>query len=301
MIDPEGWNMLHKAMQNRWSRLMIGILGTFINAVGVNFFIVPMGLYSGGILGVSQLLRTLIASQVTLPAGVDISGALYWVLNVPLILLAWKALGRVFVVRTLICVSTSSFFYSILTAPATPILEERLACCLVGGIIAGLGLGLTLTAGCSSGGLDILGLWLAKRGSHFTVGRFSIGFNAMLYAVCALIFDLPTALYSLIYNIFSMFMVDRAHQQGINVQVFIFTRNEDDTMPRKIMQGLGRGVTYWEGMGAYTGVPIRVMCVAVSKFEEEDLRRIVLEQDAHAFFIVHEGVRIEGNFVRKIS
>lgn len=293
--------MLHKAMQNRWSRLLIGILGTFINAAGVNYFIVPVGLYSGGILGVSQLLRTIIAAHITLPAGVDLAGVLYMLLNLPLILLAWKALGRVFVVRTLICTATSSFFYSILTAPATPILEERLACCLVGGIIGGLGLGITLTAGCSSGGLDILGLWLAKRGSHFIVGRFSIGFNAVLYSACAVLFDLQTALYSLIYNILSMLMVDRAHQQGINVQVFIFTRNEESDLPRHIMQGLNRGVTYWTGMGAYTGKQIRVMCVAVSKFEEEDLRRIVLEQDPHAFFIVHEGVRIEGNFIRKVS
>lgn len=293
--------MIHKALQNKWTRLAIGILGTFINAFGVNYFIVPMGLFSGGILGVSQLLRTLIASHVALPAGVDIAGALYLLLNLPLILLAWRALGRVFIVRTLICTLTSSFFYSILTAPATPILEERLACCLVGGIIGGFGLGLTLTSGCSSGGLDILGLWLTKRGSHFTVGRFSISFNAVLYAICAIIFDLPTALYSVIYNVFSSFMVDRAHQQGITVQLMIFTRDEDPELPQRIMRQLNRGVTYWEGMGAYTGKPIRVMCVAVSKFEVEDLRRIVLELDPHAFFIVQEGVRIEGNFIRKIG
>ena len=293
--------MIHKALQNKWTRLAIGILGTFINPFGVNYFIVPMGLFSGGILGVSQLLRTLIASHVALPAGVDIAGALYLLLNLPLILLAWRALGRVFVVRTLICTLTSSFFYSILTAPATPILEERLACCLVGGIIGGFGLGLTLTSGCSSGGLDILGLWLTKRGSHFTVGRFSISFNAVLYAICAIIFDLPTALYSVIYNVFSSFMVDRAHQQGITVQLMIFTRDEDPELPQRIMRQLNRGVTYWEGMGAYTGKPIRVMCVAVSKFEVEDLRRIVLELDPHAFFIVQEGVRIEGNFIRKIG
>lgn len=293
--------MLHKALQNRWVRLGVGILGTFINAFGVNYFIVPMGLFSGGILGLSQLLRTLIAQHVALPAGLDIAGALYLLLNLPLILLAWNALGRVFVVRTLICTLSSSFFYSILTAPATPILEERIACCLVGGIIGGFGLGLTLTCGCSSGGLDILGLWLTKRGSHFTVGRFSISFNAVLYSICAILFDVQTALYSVIYNVFSSFMVDHAHQQGISVQLMIFTRDEDPELPRRIMRELNRGVTYWEGMGAYTGKPIRVMCVAVSKFEVEDLRRIVIELDPHAFFIVQEGVRIEGNFIRKIG
>ena len=133
------------------------------------------------------------------------------------------------------------------------------------------------------------------------MGRFSITFNTALYAICALIFDLPAALYSVIFNVISMFMVDRAHQQGISVQVLIFTRNKDSELQQHIMQGLGRGVTYWEGNGAYTGKQIRVMCVAISKFEEEDLRRIVLEMDPHAFFIVQEGVRIEGNFVRKLS
>ena len=293
--------MLHKAMQNRWMRLGVGILGTFINAFGVNYFIVPMGLFSGGILGLSQLLRTLIAQHVALPAGLDIAGPLYLLLNLPLILLAWNALGRVFVVRTLICTLSSSFFYSILTSPATPILEERIACCLVGGIIGGFGLGLTLTCGCSSGGLDILGLWLTKRGSHFTVGRFSISFNAVLYSICAVIFAVQSALYSVSYNVFSSFMVDHAHQHGISVQLMIFTRDEDPELPRRIMRQLNRGVTYWEGMGAYTGKPIRVMCVAVSKFEVEDLRRIVIELDPHAFFIVQEGVRIEGNFIRKIG
>lgn len=293
--------MLHKALQNRWSRIIIGVLGTFINAFGVNYFIVPMGLFSGGVLGVSQLLRSLIGQNIALPAGVDLAGVLYLLLNVPLILLAWRALGRVFVVRTLICTLSSSFFYSILTSPSTPILEERLACCLVGGIIGGFGLGLTLTCGCSSGGLDILGLWLAKRGSRFTVGRFSIGFNAVLYAICALLFDLPTALYSVIYNVFSSIFVDRAHQQGINVQVLVFTHDEDPELPQHIMQRLNRGVTYWEGKGAYTGKDIRVLCVCISKFEEDALRTIVRELDPRAFFIVQEGVRIEGNFLRKIG
>ena len=77
--------MLHKAMQNRWARLALGVLGTLINALGVNYFIVPMGLFSGGILGVSQLLRDLIGQAVTLPTGVDLSGPLYLLLNLPLL------------------------------------------------------------------------------------------------------------------------------------------------------------------------------------------------------------------------
>ena len=67
------------------------------------------------------------------------------------------------------------------------------------------------------------------------------------------------------------------------------------------MARLGRGVTYWEGKGAYTGEYLRVLCVCVSKFEEADLYGVVHELDPNAFFITQEGVTIHGNFIRKLS
>lgn len=293
--------MLHKAMQNEWSRIAIAVFATFLYALGVNLFIVPVGLYSGGMVGLSQVIRTVLAQRVALPAGVDIAGILYFLLNVPMLLIGWKELGRGFLVRTLICVGASSFFLSVIPAPASPILEERLAACVVGGILCGFALGLALTCGCSTGGLDIIGLCLSKRGSRFTVGRFSMSFNVLLYAACALLFDIQTAIYSVIYTVFCSLFIDRGHQQNISVQVLIFTKDEDPELPQNIMSRLGRGVTYWQGKGAYTGSDIRVLCVCVSKFEVADLQETVRALDPNAFFIVQEGVRIGGNFMRKIS
>ena len=293
--------MLHKAMQNEWSRIAIAVFATFLYAMGVNLFIVPVGLYSGGMVGLSQVIRTVLAQRVALPAGVDIAGILYFLLNVPMLLIGWKELGRGFLIRTLICVGASSFFLSVIPAPASPILDERLAACVVGGILCGFALGLALTCGCSTGGLDIIGLCLSKRGSRFTVGRFSMSFNVLLYAACALLFDIQTAIYSVIYTVFCSLFIDRGHQQNISVQVLIFTKDEDPELPQNIMSRLGRGVTYWQGKGAYTGSDIRVLCVCVSKFEVADLQETVRALDSNAFFIVQEGVRIGGNFMRKIS
>lgn len=293
--------MLHKALQNKWSRVGIAVFATFLYALGVNLFIVPMGLYSGGVVGLSQVMRTLLVQRFDFPAGVDIAGILYFLLNVPMLLIGWKELGRGFLARTLICVGASSFFLSVIQSPTTPILSETLASCVVGGIVCGFALGLALTCGCSTGGLDIIGLCLSKRGSRFTVGRFSLSFNVMLYAACALLFNIQTAIYSVIYVVFSSLFVDRGHQQNISVQVLIFTKDDDPQLPKNIMSRLGRGVTYWEGKGAYTGSDIRVLCVCVSKFEVVDLQETVRELDPKAFFIVQEGVRIGGNFARKIS
>ena len=66
--------MLHKALQNKWARVLIAVFATFLYALGVNLFVVPMGLYSGGVVGLSQIIRTLLAQAVELPAGVDIAG-----------------------------------------------------------------------------------------------------------------------------------------------------------------------------------------------------------------------------------
>ena len=293
--------MLHKALENRWLRIVIGVFATFCYAVGVNFFIVPMNLYSSGLLGLCQVIRTVLVQNFGFSTTVDFSGILYLLINIPILLLAWRSMGKGFLIRTLICTVTSSLFLSLLHAPATPILEERLASCLVGGIICGFSLGLTLTCGCSSGGLDVIGLWMSKKGSRFTVGRFSMSFNVVLYGICAVLFDLPTVIYSVIYMVFVSLFIDRAHQQGISDQVLIFTKDGDPELPRNTMTRLGRGLTYWDGKGAYTGSDLRVLCVCVSKFEEAELKEVVRELDPHAFFIVQEGVRIDGNFIRKVS
>ena len=268
--------MLHKAIQNRWCRLALAVAATLLYAIGVNWFIVPMGLYTGGLLGFCQVARTLIVEALGLSPNVDFSGILYLAANVPILLLAWQALGRGFLVRTAVCTVTSSLFLSLVPPPAAPLVEETLTNCVLGGILVGFSLGIVLTCGCSTGGLDILGLWLAKKGKGFSVGRFSLSFNALLYTLCAVLFGLRAASYSIIYTVFCALFIDRGHQQNITEQVLIFTKDEDPELPRNIMARLGRGVTYWEGKGAYTGEDLRVLCVCVSKFEEADLYGVVL-------------------------
>ena len=282
--------MLHKAMQNKGARIAIAVFATLLYALGVNLFIVPVGLYSGGMVGLSQVIRTVLTERVALPAGVDIAGILYFLLNVPMLIIGWKELGRGFLVRTLICVGASSFFLSVIPAPASPILEERLAACVVGGILCGFALGLALTCGCSTGGLDIIGLCLSKRGSRFTVGRFSMSFNVLLYAACALLFNIQTAIYSVIYTVFCSLFIDRGHQQNISVQVLIFTKDEDPELPQNIMGRLGRGVTYWQGKGAYTGSDIRKRCASLIRRPSLSYRRAcasagILQEKFHKIFI----------------
>ena len=294
--------MLYNTFHNRWLRLIAAVAGELIAALGINLFIVPLGLYSGGTLGVCQLIRTLMQTYLHLDfGGYDIAGILYFLSNIPILIFAYKVLGRGLAMRTIVCTVSYSVFYSLIPIPVQPIVDDYLTACLLGGLLTGFGCGIVLTCGCSSGGLDVVGLCLSKRGSTFTVGRFSLTFNAFLYAVCLILFHPETAIYSVIYNFFTTMVLDRMHQQNVNVQALIFTREDESTLGRFIMEKLGRGVTYWHGTGAYTGDDMHVLCVCLSKYEIEELLHAVHSIDPHAFFTVQEGVRIYGNYQRKVG
>ena len=293
--------MFGKLSHNRWLKLCVGVLGALVVATSINLFVVPHGLYTSGLLGFCQLIRTILVQKLGLTPAFDVAGILYLLLNIPLLLLAWKNLGRAFVVRTLICTVSCSVFLTVIPVPAEPIIEDQLTSCLLGGIVCGFAGGLILTCGCSSGGLDILGLYLSKKGKGFTVGKFSISCNAVLYALCLVLFDAATAIYSTIYTVFNSLFLDRTHQQSITVQVLIFTREKHTELPKFIMERLERGVTYWQGYGAYTDQPLQVLCVCLSKYEIQTLQQEVRKVDPNAFFIVQEGVRVGGNFEKHLS
>lgn len=294
--------MLNTAMHRPRLRMLACILGELIAAFSLNYFIVPLGLYSGGSMGVCQLLRTLLQIWGGLSFGdYDIAGILYFLSNIPILLYARGILGRKFVLKTVVCTMAFSLFYSVIPAPSTMVVNDTLTACLLGGILTGVGSGLVLTCGGSGGGLDVIGLCLSKKGSHFTVGRFSMTFNAFLYALCLILFTPETAIYSVIYNFASAMVVDKAHQQNISVQALIFTRAGERELGRVIMDELGRGVTWWEGVGAYTGENVHVLCVCLSKYEIEELFHTVHEMDPHAFITLQEGVRIYGNFQKKLE
>lgn len=267
--------MYDKVLHNRWSKLATAVAGAVLMAVAINLFIVPQGLYTGGLLGLCQVIRTLLVMKLGVTANFDIAGLIYLASNVPLLLLAYKTLGRTFVLR--------------------------LTSCMVGGILVGFSSGLMLTCGGSSGGMDILGLYLSKKGTGFTVGKFSLLFNAMLYTLCLILFNAQTAIYSAIYTVFSSLFVDRVHQQNITVQVTIMTKVMDIKPFQAILHRLDRGLTRWMGQGAYTGEPVQVLCICVSKYELETLQQEVNKIDPAAFFIVQEGVRTGGNFKAHLS
>ena len=294
--------MLYNTLHNRWLRIVAAVAGELIAAAALNLFIVPLHLYTGGAMGVCQLIRTLLQTHMGLDFGpYDIAGILYFLVNIPILLIGYKDLGRGLIVKTIICTVSYSLFYSLIPIPSAPIVGDYLTACLLGGILTGVGSGIVLTCGCSSGGLDVIGLCLSKRGSSFTVGRFSLTFNVFLYTACLILFSPEVAIYSVIYNFFTSMVLDRMHQQNVNVMAMIFTHADEHLLGQFIIDKLNRGVTYWNGTGAYTGQGVHVLCVSLSKYEIEELLHAVRSIDPQAFLTVQEGVHVYGNFRKKLE
>ncbi|MBR2928507.1 MAG: YitT family protein [Oscillospiraceae bacterium] len=293
--------MLHNSFHRSGYRMLTGCIGAVIFAFGMNTLIVPLDLYTAGLLGYAQVARTLVENALGMTFQVDIANIIYYVLNIPIFYLAFKTLGKHFVVCTILYLSVYSGVSMIIPIPAEPLLDDAITCTLLGALICGAGFGFTLTCGGSLGGIDIVGLAISKKVRWITVGRFGMVANVLLYLSCFFLFSLETVIYSIIYTAAFCLVVDRFHQQNINLQVLIFTKASDPEVPHRLTEKLGRGCTCWDGKGAYTGDPLHVFCICTSKFELDALRQTVYEVDPHAFITVQEGVQIYGNYLRKLN
>ena len=293
--------MLNKAYHSSWLQVIVLLLAAALAAFTTNFFIVPHGLYNGGLLGLCQVIRTLLVTRLGLKLGnTDIAGTLYLIANIPLLILAWRSMGRIFVFKLILCTAAQSLLMTVIPVPAKPVLDDLLTTCLIAGILNGLAIGTMMTCGGSSGGMDTLWLYLSKT-KGFTVGKSGIIFNICLYLLCLILFDAKTVIYSSIFSVLTSVFIDKVHQQNITAQAIIVTKTKGSEVPEAIMNATARGVTFWEGKGAYTGDDVRVLYVCLSKYEIETLQHAVREIDPHAFISIHEGVHTIGNFKHHLT
>lgn len=274
--------------------------GSLLFALGVNLIIVPLGLYNGGFMGTAQLLRTLAVSglHIPVPAGVDLSGIIYFIINIPLFFMGLRVLGKEFALKTLVTVTVQSILLVVVPVSSAPIIEDYLTACIIGGIIAGTGTGLVLRGRTSGGGQDIVGLCLSKKYPNVSVGKINILMNILVYGVCLFLFNIEIVVYSLIYATVLALAIDRVHIQNINTSVMIFTKKTG--ISQAIMEQTGRGVTNWDGEGAYTNKTSYILFVMISKYEVAQIKRIVRSIDPDAFMIFTEGCSVDGNFEKRL-
>ncbi len=275
-------------------------LGSLIYALAFNLLIMPLNLYSVGFLGIAQLLTWYIENLIgiILPASVNVAGIIYYLITIPIFYMGYKVFSKEFAFKSIYVVTIMSIFFIFVPVPEIPIIADRLTACIIGGVAGGFGIGLILRARMASGGQDIIGMCCAKKFPDFSVGKVSIIINVILYAQCLFIYDVEMVVYSLIFSIVFSGAVDKLHVQNIKTSVLIFTKQAG--IDREIMEKMVRGVTRWNGQGAYTGEASNVLCVVISKYEIDQLKKIVHEMDPHAFMIFIDECSVDGNFIKRL-
>ena len=282
-------------------RILMTVIGNVLYAGGVNLMINPIHLYSGGFTGIAQLIRLFITGFLHIPEipGLDYMGIIYFAINIPLFFMAYRIMGRKFCITTLISIAMASAFLAIIPVPAVPIVDDRILASVVGGLGSGVGAGLVLRAGSSQGGQDVIGVCLAKTHPNFKVGTIGIIISICIYAICLFIYDIPTVLYSIIFAVITGLGIDRVHVQNIKQECMIFTKKPG--LSDAILHDLNRGVTVWEGEGAYTGEDTHVLVTVISKYEEPHLRELIAKHDENAFMIISDNIRVVGLFQKRFT
>lgn len=260
-------------------------VGTGLMALANVLFLIPNNVISGGVSGIAIILYRLVGTPV---------GTMYLLFNLPLLLagLRWLGGGR-FLLRTLYAVVLFSIILDSLTDRVPTITTDPLLYTLYGGVMSGVGTGLIFRAYGTSGGSDIVAQ-LLTRWRGVSVSQALVGFDILVLTLAAFYFGTDKALYALIVS-FAASRAIEAVQEGANTTRLIWIiSNEPDRLARHIIQDLGRGVTFLNGTGGYTGATYRVIMAAVRPQQLNLLTDLIHEIDPEAFVIIGDARQVLG-------
>lgn len=285
--------------KDRILRIIQIIFGASCCSIAYKFFLSPAGLYNGGFTGIAQIIRNILQDSAGIHFAADPTGILVWCLNVPLMILGLRSLGKMFMIRTVFVITLQSFLMTALKSPETQLISDHALNCLFGGALNGFGIGMLLRNGASSGGLDIVGLLAVKSKPDLSVGSLSMGINACIFTYAALTRTFEIAAYSAVYSFVSSMVIDKTHYQTTKVAVFIVSKVP--ILSNEISVEMGRGVTTWQAYGGHSRKPFQVHMIIMNRYELQKFRQVIRAVDKHAFIWTIKADQVMGNFKQHLG
>ncbi|HWO75058.1 MAG TPA: YitT family protein [Bacillus sp. (in: firmicutes)] len=272
-------------------KIIVVCFGAFLNALSMNFFLIPADVYASGFTGLSQLLSRI--SDLFTPFTIS-TGILLFLLNIPVTILGWKKVGKSFTLYSFISVVLSSFFLEIL--PVRSLSEDILLNAVFGGVIVAIGVGLTLKFGASTGGMDIIAMVLSKMNDK-PVGTYYFILNSIIILSAGFLFGWEYALYTLVTLYVTTRVIDAIHTRYQKLTALIITKKSDE-MKKAIHEKLIRGITTLSAKGAFSNEPREMLMIVITRYELYDLERIIKTVDPNAFTNIIETTGVYGFFRR---
>lgn len=269
-------------------RIIFVSIGAVLMGVGLELFLVPNQITDGGVTGISIILSHI--------AGVPL-GVFLFILNLPFLIMGYKQIGKTFALTTLLGVAIMSLSTALLH-PVAAFTENTFLAAVFGGIILGIGVGLVIRFGGSLDGTEIVAILLNKR-TPFSVGEIVMFFNLFILSSAGFVFGWDRAMYSLIAYYVAFKMIDIT-LEGLNdsKSVWIISDNHK-AIGDALLSRLGRGVTYMQGEGGYSGDEKKVIFTVITRLEEAKLKSIVEEHDPQAFLAIGNIHDVKGGRFKK--
>ncbi|MBZ4664133.1 MAG: YitT family protein [Caloramator sp.] len=255
-------------------------LGIFLVAVGIYYFLVPSNLAAGGVSGLAIVINQFFPS---IPVGLLMLG-----MNIILFIIAFIVIGSNFGAKTIyssLGLSGMIWVLEKLYPISQPMVDDLLLQLLFGILISGIGMGIVFNQNASTGGTDIIAKIINKF-FHIDIGKSLLLSDFLITLAAGLTFGPKIGMYALLGVVINGFVIDNVIQ-GLNVckQVTIISSKSEE-IKKYIIEELGRGVTIYDGRGAFTGEKKEVLMTIISRKEFIKLREYIKELDKRAFISV---------------
>jgi uncharacterized membrane-anchored protein YitT (DUF2179 family) len=256
---------------------LIIALGLAIYSFGWTAFLIPSEIIGGGVSGIGTLI--FYGSGETIPVGVS-----YLIINCFLIVIALKILGPKFGAKTIYAILLGSVFLSVQqTFFTAPLVDDKFMAAIIGGILGGAGVGITISQGGSSGGTDIIAM-IVNKYRNISPGRIILYIDVFIIASSYLIFnDVPTIVYGYVSMGVASYAIDMAISGSKqSAQMFIISKDHE-TLADEIVLKINRGISVIDAMGWYSKENKKMLMVVVRKHETRQVFKIVKQHDPDAF------------------
>lgn len=276
--------LLRQQRRGRRKNLLLDLLvmaaGSALYAISVNMFTSPNQIAPGGVTGLAIIIQHLTRAPV---------GLMMFVLNIPLLLVGFRKLGRVFILKTLAATVIMSVFVDGLAPVLPEYTEDKLLASLFGGVLAGGGLVLVFLRGATTGGTDILARLIQRRWPYLSFGRLILLVDMAVVALSGLVFrSLDSVLYAAILIFVSTKVIDTVLYGTGNGKLMMVITTCGKEISDAVTSRMERGVTLVPARGGYTGGEKQVLLCAVRRNELYRLRALVRAYDPDAFMMITE-------------
>lgn len=270
-------------------RIAIVIVGSFLLAISLNFFLINANVYASGFSGLAQLLSSILNDFFSIQLS---TGIILFLLNVPVLILGWFKIGRGFTIYSIVSVVFATLFLEIL--PIISLSEDIMLNAVAGGVIAGVAVGISLKWGASTGGMDIVAMLLSRLQDK-PIGVYFLILNGSIIFVSGILYEPENALYTLLALYVTTVVIDAIHTRHEKVTVLIVT-DRTEALQQTIHKQMVRGITIIPAKGAYTQEEKSLLYLVITRYELYDLEKIIYEIDPNAFTNIIQTAGIFGFF-----